>query len=149
MHELPRTRIVPQPLPLTMTRQPKSDPAFEINFFESVHRRCPRYVEVIELLGGLYTKTGRIADGLKMDRKLVRLQPKNATAHYNLACSLALSERPLDALAALRHAVSLGYTDYDWMRQDPDLKPIAHDPAFQEILSTVKSAGRKSGPKKR
>ena len=45
------------------------------------------------MLGGLYTKQGRIADGLKMDRKLVRLRPDNATAHYNLACSLALSRR--------------------------------------------------------
>jgi tetratricopeptide (TPR) repeat protein len=132
-----------------MSRQPKSDPAFEINFYESVHRRCPGYVEVIELLGGLYTKTGRIADGLKMDRKLVRLQPKNATAHYNLACSLALSERPLDALAALRKSLALGYTDYEWMRQDPDLKPIAHDPAFQEILTKVKAAAKKAGGKKR
>lgn len=132
-----------------MTRQPKPDPAFEITFFESVHRRCPRYVEVIELLGGLYTKTGRIADGLKMDRKLVRLQPENSTAHYNLACSLALSERPLDALAALRKAVALGYDDFEWMRQDPDLKPIAHDPNFQEILLSVKAAARQPGRKKR
>jgi tetratricopeptide (TPR) repeat protein len=132
-----------------MTRQPKSDPAFEISFFESVHRRCPGYVEVIELLGGLYTKTGRIADGLKMDRKLVRLQPENATARYNLACSLALSERPVDALEALRQAVDLGYTDYEWMRQDPDLKPIAHDPSFQEILLEVKAASRKGSGKKK
>lgn len=131
-----------------MTRQPKPDPAFEITFFESVHRRCPRYVEVIELLGGLYTKTGRIADGLKMDRKLVRLQPENSTAHYNLACSLALSERALDALAALRKAVALGYDDYEWMRQDPDLKPIAHDPAFLDILASVKSAAKKSRPRR-
>lgn len=131
-----------------MSRPPKNDPVFEIGFFEAVHRRCPRYTDVIELLGGLYTKTGRIADGLKMDRKLVRLQPKNATAHYNLACSLALSERPLDALAALRTAVVLGYTDYDWMRQDPDLKPIAHDPAFAVILREVKQAAQ-GGPVKR
>jgi tetratricopeptide (TPR) repeat protein len=128
-----------------MSRPPKPDPAFEISFFESVHRRLPRYTEVIELLGGLYTKAGRIADGLKMDRKLVRLQPANATAHYNLACSLALSDRPLDALAALRRAVALGYADHDWMLRDPDLKSLAPDPAFQEILDAVKSAGRAPG----
>lgn len=128
-----------------MSRPPKHDPAFEINFYEAVHRRLPRYTDVIELLGGLYTKTGRIADGLKMDRKLVRLQPDNATARYNLACSLALSERPLDALDALRQAVALGYTDYEWMRQDPDLKPIAHDPAFAVILREVKQAAQ-GGP---
>ena len=71
----------------------KEDPAFEITFYESVLRRDPRYADVVEILGGLYTKTGRIADGLRMDRKLVRLQPDNATAHYNLGCSLALVKR--------------------------------------------------------
>lgn len=121
-----------------MSRPPKHDPAFEIAFYEGVHRRCPNYVEVVELLGGLYTKTGRIADGLRMDRKLVRLQPENATAHYNLACSLALCRRRLDALASLRQAVALGYKDYDWMEQDPDLESLKADPQFQAILRELK-----------
>ena len=121
-----------------MARQPKTDAAFEISFYESVHRRCPAYVDVIELLGGLYTKTGRIADGLRMDRKLVRLQPSNATAHYNLACSLALSKRRTEALQSLRHAVSLGYKDIDWLLQDPDLETLKGDPQFVELLAQLK-----------
>lgn len=116
----------------------KSDPAFEIQFFESIHRRDPNYTEVIEILGGLYTKTGRIADGLKMDRKLVRLLPKNATAHYNLACSLALSKRKADALRTLAHAVKLGYCDFDWMTQDPDLEGLKNHPEFQKLLQELK-----------
>jgi Flp pilus assembly protein TadD len=72
----------------------KDDHAFDISFYESILRREPSYTEVVEILGGLYTKAGRVADGLKMDRKLVRLQPENATARYNLACSLALSNDP-------------------------------------------------------
>jgi hypothetical protein len=121
-----------------MARQPKTDAAFEISFYESVHRRCPAYVDVIELLGGLYTKTGRISDGLRMDRKLVRLQPSNATAHYNLACSLALSKRRTEALQSLRHAVSLGYKDIDWLLQDPDLETLKGDPQFVELLAQLK-----------
>jgi hypothetical protein len=116
----------------------KSDPAFEIGFYESVLRRDPGYTEVIEILGGLYTKTGRIADGLKMDRKLVRLLPKNATAHYNLACSLALSKRKSDALRSLKAAVALGYDDFDWMSQDPDLEDLKNDPAFKGLLKKLK-----------
>lgn len=117
-----------------MSRPTKQDPKFEIAFYEAVLKRCPRYVDVIELLGGLYTRTGRVADGLRMDRRLVRLQPANATAHYNLACSLALSRRPLDAIDALRTAVSLGYRDHDWMEQDPDLEALKTDPQFQSLL---------------
>lgn len=121
-----------------MARTPKPDPAFDITFFESVHRRCPDYVEVVELLGGLYTKAGRVADGLRMDRKLVRLEPQNATAHYNLACSLALSKRRADALRSLRKAVSLGYSDVDWMLQDPDLESLKTDPEFLQLLGQLK-----------
>lgn len=120
-----------------MARQPKHDPAFDIAFFEAIHTRVPSYVDVIELLGGLYTKTGRIADGLRMDRKLVRLQPDNATAHYNLACSLALSKRRPDALRALRKAITLGYNDRDWMLQDPDLECLKNDPHFKKLLSQL------------
>jgi tetratricopeptide (TPR) repeat protein len=116
----------------------KSDPAFEIGFYESVLRRDPGYTEVIEILGGLYTKSGRIADGLKMDRKLVRLLPTNPTAHYNLACSLALSKRKSDALRSLQAAVALGYDDFDWMSQDPDLEDLKNDPTFKSLIQKLK-----------
>lgn len=121
-----------------MAKTSKSDPQFEIEFFEAVHRRCPSYIDVVGLLGGLYTKAGRIADGLKMDRKLVRLEPANPTAHYNLACSLALCKKRPDALRALRTAVSLGYDDLDWMEQDPDLEILKNDPEFRKLLSQLK-----------
>ena len=109
-----------------------------MNFFESVLRRNPAYTEVVEILGGLYTRHGRVADGLKMDRKLVKLQPANATAHYNLACSLALSKRKADALRSLRHAIKLGYRDFDWMQQDPDLEELKAHPAFNAMLAQLK-----------
>ncbi len=121
-----------------MSKKENRDPEFEIRFFESVLRRDPGYVAVVEILGGLYTRYGRIADGLKMDRKLVKLQPDNATAHYNLACSLALSQRKSDALRALREAVKLGYRDFDWMMQDPDLDALKKHPAFQTLLEALK-----------
>ena len=116
-----------------------SDPQFEMRFFESVLRRAPDYTEVIEILGGLYTKHGRVADGLRMDRKLVKLLPDNSTAHYNLACSLALSKRHREALQTLRRAVELGYKDADWMLQDPDLDGLKQHPGFIGVLEAMKS----------
>lgn len=115
----------------------KEDPSFDIAFYESVLKREPGYEDVIELLGGLYTKTGRIADGLKMDRKLVKLQPDNATARYNLACSLALSKRKADALRVLAEAIELGYSDHEWMSQDPDLESLKNVAAFKALLAKL------------
>ncbi len=117
--------------------RPPSDLHFETAFFEAIYKRDPRFTDVVEILGGLYTKQGRIADGLRMDRKLVRLRPDNATAHYNLACSLALSRRRKDALDALARAIALGYDDRDWMTQDPDLAGLKKLPAFQELLAKL------------
>jgi len=116
----------------------KEDPTFDISFYESILRRDPSYTDVVEILGGLYTKVGRVSDGLKMDRKLVRLLPDNATAHYNLACSLALSKRRTDALRSLKQAVTLGYTDFDWMTQDPDLEDLKDHPEFLKLLDQLK-----------
>ncbi len=121
-----------------MLRPAKHDSQFEIQFFEAVHQRCPGYTEVVGLLGGLYTKAGRIVDGLRMDRKLVRLEPANPTAHYNLACSLALCKKRPDALRALRTAISLGYDDLDWMQQDPDLEGLKSNPEFQKLIHQLK-----------
>jgi tetratricopeptide (TPR) repeat protein len=118
----------------------KEETVFDIAFYESVLRRDPSYVDVVELLGSLYTKAGRIADGLKMDRKLVRLQPDNSTAHYNLACSLALCKRPADALRSLAHAVTIGYDDAGWMEEDPDLEPIRDRPEFAILIALVRKA---------
>ena len=120
-----------------MPKEKARPDTFEITFFESVLRRSPRYTRVIELLAGLYTKQGRIADGLRMDRRLVRLQPANAMAHYNLACSLALSRRRTDALRVLRRAVQLGYRDVDWMLQDPDLEGLKGHEGFRALVSEI------------
>ena len=121
-----------------MAKTTKPDPQFEIEFYEAILRRSPDYTEVVGLLGALYTRVGRVADGLKMDRKLVRLEPENPTAHYNLACSLALCKKRPAALQSLRKAVSLGYDDVDWMLQDPDLEILKPDPEFQQLLGQLK-----------
>lgn len=110
---------------------------FEISFYENVLKRVPRDTEVIEILGDLYTRTGRIEEGLRMDRKLVRLLPDNPNAHYNLACSLALKKRKNEAISTLKKAISLGYQDFAWMAQDPDLENLKKYPDFQKLVSRV------------
>ncbi len=110
---------------------------FEISFYESVLKKDPKFVEVIELLGGLYTRAGRIDDGLKMDRKLVRLRPGNPVVHYNLACSLALKRRLKDALTVLTKAVELGYRDIKWVQEDPDLENLRGHPSYQRLLDDL------------
>lgn len=108
--------------------------AFELGFFESLHKRMPKDVRVVSILAHLYTQTDQFDSGLKMDRKLVRLTPEDPTAHYNLACSLALKGRKADAVKVLRTAVTFGYSDFEWMCHDPDLNSIQKYPGFLQLL---------------
>ena len=112
----------------------KNKYGFELGFYEDLHKRMPKDTRVVALLAHLYTKTGSIDLGLKMDRKLARLLPEDPTVQYNLACSLALKGRLADAVAALNCAVSLGYKDVQWMRNDPDLSDLLEHPAFVQLL---------------
>lgn len=107
---------------------------FEIQFFENILRNYPKYVDALELLGTLYTQNGEIDKGLKVDQKLVRLEPNNPTARYNLACSLALKKRRKDAIKELTKSIELGYQDWAWMLKDPDLKSLHLDPDFQALF---------------
>jgi len=111
---------------------------FELSFFESLHKRMPKDVRVASLLAQVYTKIGRIDEGLKIDRKLVRLTPEDPTAHYNLACSLALKLRKADAVLALREAIALGYDDFNWMQHDPDLQILQDYSGFLQLMSDLK-----------
>lgn len=111
---------------------------FELSFFESLHKRIPKDVRVVSILAHIYTQTGRIDEGLKLDRKLVRLTPQDPTAHYNLACSLCLKHRYVDAVRTLRAAVTHGYDDFQWMQHDPDLQDLHGHPDFCALLKELK-----------
>jgi predicted Zn-dependent protease len=111
---------------------------FELSFFESLHKRMPKDLRVASALAHIYTKAGRIDAGLKMDRKLVRLDPEDPTAHYNLACSLSLKGRKPEAIKVLRTAISLGYKDFHWMQHDPDLIGLNNYSGFRDLLTDLK-----------
>lgn len=124
----------------TSTGKPITNPAdqsqidFEIDFFSGVLQRNPDYVDVLRVLGNLLTLKGRYTEGLQIDKRLTRLRPNDALAHYNLACSYALLKRSDLALKTLRRAVELGYHDFRYMREDRDLDSIRHDPRFRQLL---------------
>ena len=107
---------------------------FELDFFGRILDRNPDYVDVLRVQGNNLTLKGRYAEGMQIDRRLVQLRPNDPLAHYNLACSYALLKRPEQALKTLRRAVELGYRDFRYMRQDPDLDSIRHDPRFRQML---------------
>lgn len=111
----------------------------EITFLEGLVRRDPSYLEALQLLGDDYTREGRFADGLRVDRQLTELQPTDALAHYNLACSYSLTGQFELAAAALNRALDLGYRDVRWLRRDPDLRDFRQHPLYRKIRDRLRS----------
>jgi len=110
----------------------------EIEFLESVRKRCTPNRMILETLGELYTRTGRFEEGLNTDLELTRICPREAIAWYNLGCSYALISKKDDALAALTKAIELGYKDIAWMSGDSDLESVQDDPQFHALLKRAK-----------
>lgn len=110
---------------------------FEARFYGAVVQRAPSNTEALAELGHALTRLKRFREGLEVDRRLVQLVPENETAHYNLACSLALCERPAEAISALETAVVLGYDDASHLMADEDLESLHSEPRFKQLVSRL------------
>ena len=116
------------------SRLEESGLEFLVSFLEVESRRHPQNLEALAELGHALTRLGRIREGLEVDRRLVRLAPENSTVHYNLACSLCLLDRPVEALDALERSVELGYDDAGHLLDDQDLQILREDPRFLAVI---------------
>ncbi|MDR0351132.1 MAG: tetratricopeptide repeat protein [Puniceicoccales bacterium] len=111
---------------------------FYKSFYESLYAKNKNYTEIVWLLAKLYSESGDIRKGLKMDRKCVRLDPTNPAAHYNLACSLALIGKKTEAITEIQRAIELGYNDKQWLNDDTDLDSLRNCKRFKDLLSGQK-----------
>ncbi|PIQ89051.1 MAG: hypothetical protein COV72_05260 [Candidatus Omnitrophica bacterium CG11_big_fil_rev_8_21_14_0_20_42_13] len=107
---------------------------FEIRFYEKLLKDSPNFITALIALGDNYTKSGRYEDGLKVDLKLSQMKPGDPVIHYNLACSYSLLKMADECISALKKAIELGYSDFDFMKADPDLNFIHLDPRFKSLL---------------
>jgi len=106
---------------------------FQIGIFEEALAQDPADVDALRYLSHAYCIMDRIEDALGADRSLVELLPRDPRMRYNLACSLALSGRPGDALEVLGVAIELGFDDLTLIRKDTDLDSLRDEPRFREL----------------
>ncbi|MBF0570008.1 MAG: hypothetical protein HQL18_04465 [Candidatus Omnitrophica bacterium] len=122
-----------------MAKRPASDPQFEISFYENVLQKTPNFIEALMCLGDLYTKEGFYEKGLRVDERLAKLRPDDATVFYNLACSYSLMNEVDAANRAVQRAIELGYDDLDYLQKDPDLINLLGSETFQAYFKDVRS----------
>jgi tetratricopeptide (TPR) repeat protein len=76
---------------------------------------------------------------LRAAQQAVALDENDGEAYYQLACALARLGRIKQAMTTLEKAVELDPDNVLWIADDPDLKPLAHLPAFKKLLQTDKN----------
>ena len=108
---------------------------FEIAFYERLLADHPDFTDALLALGEAYTRQGCFEQGLAVDQKLARLKAHDPVVWYNLACSYALLERHEEALDALQKALELGYDDFAYLLNDPDLASLHHSPQLRRLLA--------------
>jgi Flp pilus assembly protein TadD len=108
---------------------------FQIAVYEDYLATSPDDADVLESLGHLLTRSGRLREGLAADRRLVELRPEEPLAHYNLACSLALVGDTQAALDRLKLALEMGFRDVAFIRKDSDFASLRGDPRFEALLA--------------
>ena len=121
----------------TLRRFAKPQIEFDIAFCEDVLADNPRHLDALRALAELYTRNGQCREGLRIDRQVVAACPRDPVAHYNLACSLSLTNRVEECFKVLRRAIRLGYRDFEHITNDPDLEAARADRRWAELFSFI------------
>ncbi|MCM8758752.1 MAG: hypothetical protein NC906_03145 [Candidatus Omnitrophica bacterium] len=106
-------------------------------FICQVLSRKKDFVEALEILGDIYTRSGDIESALDIDTILTKLQPLNPVHYYNLACDYALVGKHQKAIFYLNIAVTLGFSDFKHLKKDPDLAKLRTDPQYEKVIKGI------------
>ena len=90
------------------------------------------------LMANVHRKQKRFSAALKEAQQAIAIDEYDGEAHYELACALARLGRIKEAMTTLEKALELSPEYALWMADEPDLKPLAHLPAFKKLLQTEK-----------
>ena len=105
-----------------------------VDEFRSALSLRPDDYQALNNLSISYIKQHEYYNALISLKKLLLVEPENASANYNIACMYSLLDKPNTALFWLGRAVDQGYDKWDLMRSDTDLENVRNLEAFEEII---------------
>ena len=94
----------------------------------------PEDVRARGLLAADYANVGRVDDAVRQAEMAVALRPSDSSVLYNAACTFAALGKKPEAIALLRRAKNAGYSNEDWVHEDPDLLCLHDEPEFYQLF---------------
>lgn len=99
-----------------------------------------RSVRPVEETMAAAMERGDVATAERLSRKLIADVPFAPSGYYNLACVLAIRNKPDEAFGQLEAAVAHGFNNVEHLKTDPDLITLRGDPRFAGILKKAREA---------
>ena len=66
--------------------------------------------------------------------KAIVLNPKDASAYYNMACFYSVKKNVQESCTWRRKAVGKGYDKWEHMKKDPDLGNVREAECYKKIM---------------
>lgn len=114
-----------------------------------IHEVLPFYLEkhpqdarARNCYGMELTQAGRSEEGLVQVQKALELAPDDPLILYTTACYFSLFGDRQYAIELLRQAIAAGYSNFAYLEQDPDLRPLHSEPAYIDLLRRHRPSGR-------
>ena len=98
----------------------------------------PRHTQLRLQLANVIQR-GDAAGMEEICREALRTFPGDATWHYNLACAIAQTGKPADALDELEKAIEFGFRSADAIAKDSDFARIRENPRFAELIEKARA----------
>jgi hypothetical protein len=93
----------------------------------------PENFEATAQLGSIYIPLGELEKSKLYGQKAMNLRPDDHRPYYNMACTYAKMGDTERAITLLKQAIAKGFKDFEFMRNDPGLELIRHDPRFKSL----------------
>ena len=98
----------------------------------------PEDVRARMLIAGIYAYIGMREEAVRQLQTAVALRPNDSNVLYNAACTYALLHREAEALEMLASAIKAGWSNMEWILNDPDLSSLHDEPEFKRLTSAGK-----------
>lgn len=109
-----------------------------INEFTLAIQKYPQYDTAYSNRAVAYMQQKKFNKAMDDLKEAERINPKNPNVHYNFTCWYSLQNQLDRALDSLDKALQYGFTEYDALRNDPDLNNVRKHPEFRKILEKHK-----------
>ena len=105
--------------------------------FEIALKLEPDSIKILKALAMVYVNKKQYQSAISTFKRLVDIQPENNIFHYNISCLYAIQNMKNESVEWLTKAIDNGYSNWDHLKNDKDLKNIKNTSYFKSLVNNI------------